>query len=91
MPADRQSLTPYLRFPDEHHKRIRHNNVMQFAHKPDAALLAEADDALKRSEAITCTDRREAHPACRSQIASTACVPPEAARRASTGPGGEDP
>jgi transposase-like protein len=29
MMTDRQSLTPYLRFPIEHHKRIRHSNFIE--------------------------------------------------------------
>jgi putative transposase len=29
MLTDRQSLTPYLRFPAEHHKRIRHSNFIE--------------------------------------------------------------
>lgn len=29
MLTDRQSLTPYLRFPVEHHKRIRHSNFIE--------------------------------------------------------------
>jgi putative transposase len=29
MLTDRQSLTPYLRFPTEHHKRIRHSNFIE--------------------------------------------------------------
>ena len=29
MLSDRQSLTPYLRFPAEHHKRVRHSNFIE--------------------------------------------------------------
>jgi putative transposase len=29
MLTDRQSLTPYLRFPVEHHKRIRHSDFIE--------------------------------------------------------------
>jgi transposase-like protein len=39
--TDRACLTAYLRFPAEHHKRIRHSNFM-WANRPWEARLAEA-------------------------------------------------
>ena len=39
--ADREGLTAYLRFPAEHHHRVRHSNFI-WVNRPWEARLAEA-------------------------------------------------
>jgi transposase-like protein len=39
--ADREGLTAYLRFPAEHHHRVRHSNFI-WVNRPWGARLAEA-------------------------------------------------